>query len=69
MRRLLLSKYKYEKGDLKSLSPCSECAHKFEDAIGCRAFPSKIPDDILNRKHDHKRPHFGDNKIQFKQQA
>ena len=31
----------------------------------CKAFPDKIPDEILSGKHDHRKPFEGDHGIRF----
>lgn len=41
---------------LKLLSPCSRCKNKFGNDIGCKAFPKKIPDEILLGKNQHIQP-------------
>lgn len=50
-------------------SQCLECQFllKVVDRKGlrCKAFPSGIPDEILQNDHDHLEPYLGDNGIQF----
>ena len=38
------------------LSPCSKCLNKFKDKSGCKAFPDKIPMEILLGKNQHRSP-------------
>ncbi|MDI6716974.1 MAG: hypothetical protein QME63_08535 [Actinomycetota bacterium] len=50
---------------------CARCQHLFlkrpESGIGsaCKAFPERIPREILDGKHDHKLPFPGDRGIRF----
>jgi len=39
--------------DFDFQSPCVECANKFTDRVGCRAFKNRIPESILNGQDDH----------------
>ena len=43
---------------------CNDCKHKLKD-LTCRAFPNRIPDEILEGKTDHHFEYPGDNGIQF----
>jgi len=43
---------------------CWRCKH-FIKAGGCRAFPKKIPPEILTNRHRHTKPYPGDNGILF----
>lgn len=44
---------------------CAWCRHLAEWGLSCAAFPERIPDAILDGEHDHRRPHWADNGIQF----
>lgn len=44
---------------------CNECAHKVKGTATCKAFPDRIPDDILLGRHDHKKPYPGDHGVRF----
>ena len=36
-----------------------------EDVFYCKAFPDKIPEEIISGEHDHQRPFDGDHGISF----
>jgi len=44
---------------------CSLCKHKNKEAVGCAAYPSGIPWDVLRGEQDHRKPYAGDNGIRF----
>lgn len=46
---------------------CLDCKHYHGRKIplSCKAYPKGIPDEILQGAVDHKKPHKGDNGIQF----
>ena len=45
---------------------CYSCKHYNKD-LTCKAFPNRIPIEILRGKHDHRTPFEGDNGIQYEQ--
>ena len=45
-------------------SQCLLCKHHFGGDT-CKAFQDKIPDIILENKHDHRKPYSKDGGIQF----
>lgn len=49
-------------------SQCDSCAHYDALTNTCEAFPDKIPDEIIKNEFDHRKPHPGDNGIQFLQE-
>lgn len=38
---------------------------KIQKDLTCKAFPNRIPIEILKGKHDHRTPFEGDNGIQY----
>lgn len=50
---------------------CMSCAHFLDEADGlaCAAFPSGIPEPIINNEVDHRQPYPNDNGIMFLQAA
>lgn len=48
------------------LPQCNNCIH-YQGSGYCEAFLAKIPDEIFNNFHDHKKPYPGDNGIQFEE--
>lgn len=47
---------------------CNDCKHRFlEPGDTCKAFPDRIPDDVLSGKLDHHSPIEGDHGYQFEQ--
>lgn len=47
---------------------CLDCKHwnkDDEEGFTCAAFPQGIPEDIVENRFDHHKPHDGDNGIQF----
>ena len=46
--------------------PCSSCKHYNKD-LTCKAFPDRIPIEILDGEHDHRTPFDGDGGIQYEQ--
>tara|TARA_R110000737_G_scaffold348421_1_gene382192 strand:+ start:852 stop:1070 length:219 start_codon:yes stop_codon:yes gene_type:complete len=49
---------------------CIACIHYNSDDVvkySCKAFPDRIPDEILEGEHDHKEPFKGDHGIRFEQ--
>ena len=36
---------------------CDKCKHLVRDDLSCAAFPDGIPDDILEREFDHRKPY------------
>ena len=47
--------------------PCETCRN-YEGEHRCRAFPDGIPQNILDGKHDHRRPYPGDHGVQYEHQ-
>jgi hypothetical protein len=47
------------------LSQCSNCKNLNRGTVTCKAFPSRIPDEILTNEHNHKKPYPGDNGVRF----
>jgi hypothetical protein len=50
---------------------CKDCENFWpaimaKSRFGCKAFRIGIPDDIYSGDFDHKKPHQGDNGIQYK---
>lgn len=43
---------------------CHECRHRLSP-LTCRAFPERIPAEILRGKFDHRKPYPGDGDIRF----
>jgi len=43
---------------------CYSCKHYNKD-LTCKAFPNRIPIEILKGKHDHRTPFEGDSGIQY----
>ena len=43
---------------------CIECVH-YKGGIKCSAFPKRIPDEITEHQHDHRKPYPGDNGIRY----
>jgi len=44
---------------------CMVCRHLNETGLSCTAYSSRIPDEILQSRVDHRRPYKDDNGIQF----
>lgn len=48
---------------------CAGCRRlrkrEFGDVLTCAAFPDRIPDDILDSRADHRKPHEGDHGLTF----
>jgi hypothetical protein len=47
---------------------CIACIHYNSDDVvkfSCKAFPNRIPDEILEGEHDHSKPFKGDGGIRF----
>ena len=47
---------------------CNRCAHYYGRAR-CKAFPERIPNDIIDGKADHHEPYPGDRGVRFKPNA
>ena len=47
---------------------CSSCKHYNKD-LTCKAFPNRIPIEILRGEHDHRTPFEGDRGIQYEQKG
>lgn len=48
------------------VTQCLLCRHLAEGpSFTCNAFPMAIPTAIIENRYDHRRPHPGDNGIQF----
>jgi len=43
---------------------CAMCKHLIE-GVKCKAYPDKIPEEIITGEHDHTKPYKGDNGIRF----
>lgn len=52
--------------DLK-FAQCLKCKHLEPDSK-CAAFPKRIPQEILENRHDHRQPFPGDRGIRFEPQ-
>lgn len=48
-----------------SCNKCKNYHRNLSGNVSCKAFPERIPDDILSNKHDHHTPYPGDNGILF----
>ncbi len=44
-----------ERGDTFNHPICNRCKHYNQDGT-CRAFPDRIPDEILDGENDHSKP-------------
>ena len=44
---------------------CNNCKHLIEGTAACKAFPGRIPEDILDGSFDHKTNIPGDDGIKF----
>ena len=44
---------------------CNTCKHFINNTLTCKAFPERIPNDILDGKANHKKPFEGDHGIQY----
>jgi len=55
-RRALSRAYYFisREGDIDFVTPCFRCKHKYRERRGCKAFPKKIPEQILSGEHDHR---------------
>lgn len=43
---------------------CNYCKHRYADGISCKAFPKRIPKELMLRG-EHTTPYPGDNGIRF----
>lgn len=57
-------RFSWGDGDLR-VSQCAFCQHKHLGALGCDAFPDRIPMEILTGDHDHSLPFPGDGGLVF----
>lgn len=57
-------RFSWSEGELK-VSQCAGCQRKHRGAVGCDAFPSGIPMEILTGDHDHCLPFPGDGGLLF----
>ena len=48
---------------------CNECEHKTKGKETCKAYPEKIPSEILTNDVDHTKSYIGDNGIVFKKKT
>ena len=44
---------------------CNTCKHRIPYTVTCKAFPNRIPIEILSGKFDHSLPHPQDNGIMY----
>jgi len=44
----------FRDGDVDLVTPCFSCKHNYKKRRGCKAFPDRIPKEILLGEHDHK---------------
>ena len=44
---------------------CNQCRHREPGTVVCKAFPNRIPKDILTGRANHKNPYPGDHGIRF----
>ena len=56
---------KYDLHDSIGVPICNECKHLIEGTAACKAFPGRIPEDILDGSFDHKTNIPGDDGIKF----
>jgi hypothetical protein len=47
------------------ISPCLTCRHKLPQGAVCLAFPTSIPEAILDAAHDHRTPFPGDHGLRY----
>ena len=64
MNRTLSGDVQYENGEL-GISQCVWCRHRSKGGRRCRAFPTGIPDEIVDNRHDHRLPFDGDFGVRF----
>lgn len=48
-----------------SIKLCNKCKHQNRGTVTCKAFPDRIPREILSGRVDHSEPFPGDHGIQF----
>ncbi|HXY87302.1 MAG TPA: hypothetical protein VEG44_02580 [Candidatus Acidoferrales bacterium] len=62
-------RFVYDDDDINGLifPICNECKHLHRKGHGlnCDAHPDRIPQEIIENKVDHHKPHKGDHGIQF----
>ncbi len=51
-----------------TVKECNRCKHHILGTVTCKAFPNRIPDEILAGR-SHTKPFPGDNGIQFEEKG
>lgn len=50
-------------------SQCATCVHKAGGAAACKAYPSGIPEPILDNAVDHRHPYADDGGVRYEPEA
>jgi hypothetical protein len=48
-----------------TMTQCLSCIHLVKGSRTCKAFPSQIPEEIIENRFDHRRPYPDDEGIRF----